>query len=108
MVYTCAYFHDWNEDIDTAQQNKLEMVCRKLRLKPGETMLDLGCGWGGLLIMPRRKYGVSGYGVTLAEGAGATRRKRSGGSDSKAGSRSRSAITRRPTASTTRSLRSAF
>ncbi len=37
MVYTCAYFHDWNEDIDQAQRNKLEMVCRKLRLKPGET-----------------------------------------------------------------------
>ena len=67
MVYTCAYFHDWNEDIDQAQRNKLEMVCRKLRLKPGESMLDLGCGWGGLLIYAAQKYGVSGYGVTLAE-----------------------------------------
>jgi len=67
MVYTCAYFHDWNEDIDQAQRNKLEMVCRKLRLKPGETMLDLGCGWGGLLIYAAQNYGIAGYGVTLAE-----------------------------------------
>ena len=67
MVYTCAYFHDWSEDIEQAQRNKLEMVCRKLRLKPGETMLDLGCGWGGLLIYAAQNYGISGYGVTLAE-----------------------------------------
>jgi cyclopropane-fatty-acyl-phospholipid synthase len=67
MVYTCAYFHDWNEDIDAAQRNKMDMVCRKLRLKPGETMLDLGCGWGGLLIYAAQNYGISGYGVTLAE-----------------------------------------
>jgi cyclopropane-fatty-acyl-phospholipid synthase len=67
MIYTCAYFHDWNEDIDTAQRNKLEMVCRKLRLQPGESMLDLGCGWGGLLIYAAQNYGVTGYGVTLAE-----------------------------------------
>jgi len=67
MVYTCAYFHDWNEDIDTAQRNKMDMVCRKLRLKPGETMIDLGCGWGGLLIYAAQNYGISGYGVTLAE-----------------------------------------
>jgi cyclopropane-fatty-acyl-phospholipid synthase len=67
MVYTCAYFHDWNEDIDTAQRNKLDMVCRKLRLQPGETMLDLGCGWGGLVIHAAQNYGVRAYGVTLAE-----------------------------------------
>ncbi len=67
MIYTCAYFHDWKEDIDTAQKNKLDMVCRKLRLKPGETMLDLGCGWGGLVIHAAQNYGVHSYGVTLAE-----------------------------------------
>ena len=67
MIYTCAYFHDWNEDIDTAQKNKLDMVCRKLRLKAGETMLDLGCGWGGLVIHAAQNYGVRSYGVTLAE-----------------------------------------
>jgi cyclopropane-fatty-acyl-phospholipid synthase len=67
MVYTCAYFHDWKEDLDTAQRNKLDMVCRKLRLKPGETMLDLGCGWGGLVIYAAQNYGVKAYGVTLAQ-----------------------------------------
>jgi cyclopropane-fatty-acyl-phospholipid synthase len=67
MVYTCAYFTDWNNDIDQAQHDKLDMVCRKLRLKPGETLLDLGCGWGGLVIFAAQHYGVKAYGVTLAE-----------------------------------------
>ena len=67
MVYTCAYFTDWNNDIDTAQRDKLDLVCRKLRLKPGETMLDLGCGWGSLVIHAAQHYGVKAYGVTLAE-----------------------------------------
>ena len=51
MVYTCAYFHDWGDDLDTVQLQKLDMVCRKLRLKPGETMLDMGCGWGALVLL---------------------------------------------------------
>jgi len=67
MVYTCAYFHDWNESLEDAQRNKLDIVCRKLRLKPGETMLDLGCGWGSLVIYAAQNYGVKAYGVTLAE-----------------------------------------
>lgn len=47
MVYSCAYFKTGEEDIDTAQEQKLDYICRKLRLKPGERLLDIGCGWGG-------------------------------------------------------------
>jgi cyclopropane-fatty-acyl-phospholipid synthase len=67
MVYTCAYFKDWNNDIATAQRDKLDLICQKLRLKPGETLLDLGCGWGSLVIHAAQHYGVKAYGVTLAE-----------------------------------------
>ncbi len=67
MVYTCAYFHDWSDDLDTVQLQKLDMVCRKLRLKPGETLLDMGCGWGALSCYAAQHYGVKAYGVTLSE-----------------------------------------
>ena len=67
MVYTCAYFTDWAHDIDRAQQDKLEMICRKLRLKPGETLLDIGCGWGALSCYAAQHYGVQAYAVTLSE-----------------------------------------
>ncbi len=67
MVYTCAYFHDWSDGLDTVQLQKLEMVCRKLRLKPGETLLDLGCGWGALSCYAAQHYDVKAYGVTLSE-----------------------------------------
>jgi cyclopropane-fatty-acyl-phospholipid synthase len=67
MVYSCAYFKDWNNDLATAQADKLDMICRKLRLKPGETLLDIGCGWGALVCHAARHYGVYAYGVTLAE-----------------------------------------
>jgi cyclopropane-fatty-acyl-phospholipid synthase len=67
MVYTCAYCTDWSNDIDRMQQDKLEMVCRKLRLKPGEKLLDIGCGWGALSCYAAQHYGVTAYGVTLSE-----------------------------------------
>ena len=67
MVYTCAYFTDWSNDIATAQKDKLDMICRKLRLKPGERMLDIGCGWGALICHAAEHYGVTAVGVTLAE-----------------------------------------
>ena len=67
MVYTCAYFRDWGNDIATAQQDKLDMICRKLRLKPGETLLDIGSGWGALVCHAARYYGVNAVGVTLAD-----------------------------------------
>lgn len=66
MIYTCAYFTDWTNSLDQAQFDKLDMICKKLRLKEGETMLDIGCGWGGLLIHAAENYGVKGHGVTLA------------------------------------------
>lgn len=67
MVYTCAYCTDWNNDIDQMQQDKLEMICRRLRLKPGERLLDIGCGWGALSCYAAQHYGVTAYGVTLSE-----------------------------------------
>jgi cyclopropane-fatty-acyl-phospholipid synthase len=67
MAYSCGYFHDWSDGLDTAQVDKLDMICRKLRLKPGETMLDIGCGWGALACHAARHYGVSVLGVTLAK-----------------------------------------
>jgi cyclopropane-fatty-acyl-phospholipid synthase len=67
MVYSCAYFPDWEADIATAQKAKLEMICRKLRLKPGETMLDIGCGWGGLVCHAAQHHGVRAHGVTLSQ-----------------------------------------
>jgi cyclopropane-fatty-acyl-phospholipid synthase len=67
MVYTCAYFTDWAGDLATAQQDKLEMICRKLRLRPGESFLDIGCGWGALICHAARHFGVRAVGVTLSE-----------------------------------------
>jgi cyclopropane-fatty-acyl-phospholipid synthase len=66
MVYSCAYFVTGAEDLDTAQEQKLDHLCRKLRLSPGERLLDIGCGWGGLLIWAAAHYGISGVGVTLS------------------------------------------
>ncbi|TCD13847.1 SAM-dependent methyltransferase [Oricola cellulosilytica] len=66
MVYTCAYCTDWDNDIDRMQADKLELICRKLRLKPGERMLDIGCGWGALSCYAAQNYGVSTLGVTLS------------------------------------------
>jgi cyclopropane-fatty-acyl-phospholipid synthase len=67
MVYTCAYFREWNNDLATAQADKLDMICRKLRLRTGESLLDIGCGWGALVCHAARHYGVHAHGVTLAE-----------------------------------------
>ena len=67
MLYTCAYFRDWETDLATAQRDKLEMICRKLRLKPGDRMLDIGCGWGSLICYAAEVYGVTAVGVTLSE-----------------------------------------
>jgi cyclopropane-fatty-acyl-phospholipid synthase len=67
MVYSCAYFTTGDEDIDTAQEQKLDHICRKLRLKPGDRLLDIGCGWGALIIHAAEKYGVEATGVTLSE-----------------------------------------
>jgi cyclopropane-fatty-acyl-phospholipid synthase len=67
MVYSCGYATDWDNDIDRMQQDKLEMICRKLRLKPGERLLDIGCGWGALVCHAAQHHAVSAYGITLSE-----------------------------------------
>jgi len=67
MIYSCAYFKNGDEDVDEAQRNKLEHICRKLRLQPGEKFLDIGCGWGGLIVYAVKKYKVHAYGITLSQ-----------------------------------------
>ena len=66
MVYSCAYFATPEQDLDTAQVQKLDYICRKLRLRPGERLLDIGCGWGGLIIHAATHYGVQAVGITLS------------------------------------------
>jgi cyclopropane-fatty-acyl-phospholipid synthase len=66
MVYSCAYFENPDVDLDSAQQAKLEHICRKLSLKPDERFLDIGCGWGALVIYAAQHYGVRAHGVTLS------------------------------------------
>jgi cyclopropane-fatty-acyl-phospholipid synthase len=66
MVYTCAYYRDPDGKLEQAQADKLELVCRKLRLQPGETLLDIGCGWGSLAIWAAQHYRVRAHGVTLS------------------------------------------
>jgi cyclopropane-fatty-acyl-phospholipid synthase len=66
MVYSCAYFADPGDDIDTAQKRKLDYICRKLRLLPGDRLLDIGCGWGGLVMHAAQQYGVDALGITLS------------------------------------------
>jgi len=67
MVYSCAYFRSAEDDLDKAQEQKLDLICRKLRLKPGQHLLDIGCGWGGLVIYAAQNYGVHATGITLSE-----------------------------------------
>jgi len=66
MVYSCAYFPTGAETLDGAQTAKLEHICRKLRLKPGDRLLDIGCGWGGLVQYAAEHFGVKAIGVTLS------------------------------------------
>lgn len=66
MVYSCAYFAPGVTSLDDAQTAKLDLICRKLRLAPGERLLDIGCGWGALLMHAATHYGAYAHGVTLA------------------------------------------
>ncbi len=66
MVYSCAYFKSPEQSLEMAQRNKLEHICRKLRLQPGEALLDIGCGWGALVCWAARNYGVRAHGITLS------------------------------------------
>jgi len=66
MTYSCAYFRGDEDTLERAQQQKYEHICRKLQLKEGETLVDIGCGWGGMLLYAARHYGVKGMGCTLS------------------------------------------
>jgi cyclopropane-fatty-acyl-phospholipid synthase len=67
MQYSCAYYPRWDATLEEAQRAKLEMICRKLRLQPGDRFLDIGCGWGGLVCHAAQNFGVIACGVTLSE-----------------------------------------
>lgn len=67
MVYSCGYFQSPNDNLDMAQEQKLDYICRKLRLRPGQRLLDIGCGWGALIIYAAKHFGVRAEGITLSE-----------------------------------------
>jgi cyclopropane-fatty-acyl-phospholipid synthase len=75
LVYSCAYFNDAGDSLDEAQHNKLDLVCRKLRLKPGDNFLDIGCGWGSL-VMHAASCGAHAHGITLSREQAATAQRR--------------------------------
>ena len=67
MVYSCAYFDSPNDNLNGAQKRKLDYICRKLRLSAGQRLLDMGCGWGGLVLHAAKHFGVHATGITLSE-----------------------------------------
>ncbi|MFG3515519.1 class I SAM-dependent methyltransferase [Streptomyces bobili] len=76
MVYSCAYWESADSTLEDAQRDKLELVCRKLGLTPGQRLLDVGCGWGSMVIHAAREHGVSVVGITLSQEQAAYARKR--------------------------------
>ncbi|MFD6169499.1 class I SAM-dependent methyltransferase [Streptomyces coeruleorubidus] len=76
MVYSCAYWPSPESTLEQAQHDKLELVCRKLGLGPGQRLLDVGCGWGSMAVHAAREHGVSVVGVTLSQEQAAYARKR--------------------------------
>ncbi len=76
MVYSCAYFASPDDTLDEAQTRKLDLVCRKLELEPGERLLDIGCGWGSMLMHAAAEYGVHGVGVTVSDAQARLARER--------------------------------
>ena len=76
MVYSCAYFRSAEDSLDAAQEAKLDLICRKLRLQPGERFLDIGSGWGGLIMHAAERYGVDATGITLSENQARLARER--------------------------------
>ena len=67
LVYSCGYFDSPQTTLDDAQEAKLDLICRKLRLEPGMRLLDIGCGWGSLVLHAAERYAVEAIGVTLSE-----------------------------------------
>ncbi|HEY0527774.1 MAG TPA: cyclopropane-fatty-acyl-phospholipid synthase family protein [Gemmatimonadaceae bacterium] len=78
MLYTCAYYRNETDDLATAQINKLNHICAKLRLEPGERLLDIGCGWGGLVMHAVEHFGVTATGITLSAAQAEWAQKRIG------------------------------
>lgn len=89
LTYSCAYFHRDSDTLEAAQQQKIDHSLRKLRLQAGETLLDIGCGWGALVMRAAEAYGVKATGITLSEEqyAGANAAIASSGLEEKAGVR---------------------
>lgn len=67
MMYSCAYFKDNTNNLNSAQENKMEHICRKLRLKKGDKFLDVGCGWGSMIIWAAKHYDVQATGITISK-----------------------------------------
>jgi cyclopropane-fatty-acyl-phospholipid synthase len=67
MTYSCGYQLQAEDSLEQMQRQKYELICQKLALKAGETLIDIGCGWGGMLIYAAQHYGISGTGITLSE-----------------------------------------
>lgn len=76
LVYSCAYYADPAESLEVAQRRKLEVVCRKLRLRAGSRLLDIGCGWGSLVLHAARHHGAQALGVTLSRTQAEAARRR--------------------------------
>ena len=66
LVYSCAYYDEGVDSLEAAQSAKLDHTLRKLRLRPGERLLDIGCGWGALAIKAARDFGARVVGITLS------------------------------------------
>jgi cyclopropane-fatty-acyl-phospholipid synthase len=66
MIYSCAFFFTPDDDLESAQEQKLDYICRKMRLKPGDRLLDIGCGWGGLVMYAAQHYGVKAMGINIS------------------------------------------
>jgi cyclopropane-fatty-acyl-phospholipid synthase len=76
MTYSCAYFHSPGDSLEQAQQQKIDLSLRKLRIRPGDRLLDIGCGWGALIMRAARDYGATCLGITLSEEQAAGARDR--------------------------------
>ncbi|HWU24251.1 MAG TPA: class I SAM-dependent methyltransferase, partial [Candidatus Paceibacterota bacterium] len=79
MVYTCAYYKTGNETLEEAQEAKLDLICRKLGLKAGQRVLDIGCGWGSFAKFAAEKYGAEVVGLTVSVEQAALARERCAG-----------------------------